>query len=127
MSVADPEKFWGDQAKSLEWIKPFTKVKDTSFEAPNVHIRWFEDGRCFNMKILTFLCVCGKVGQVRFADSESKILSVGAGSRNTSNTSLAITSTAAVAFGGYIGSGPGRTADVQNYNISTSQNSSSKL
>ncbi len=44
MSVADPEKFWGDQAKSLEWIKPFTKVQDTSFEAPNVHIRWFEDG-----------------------------------------------------------------------------------
>ena len=28
MSVADPEKFWGDQAKSFEWIKPFTKVKD---------------------------------------------------------------------------------------------------
>jgi acetyl-CoA synthetase len=43
-SIADPETFWGEQAKRIDWIKPFTKVKDTSFQAPNVHIKWFYDG-----------------------------------------------------------------------------------
>jgi len=38
-SVADPEAFWGEQAKRIDWIKPFTKVKDASFKAPDVHIR----------------------------------------------------------------------------------------
>jgi acetyl-CoA synthetase len=42
-SLADPEKFWREQAKRLHWMKPFTKVKDTSFSG-DVHIRWFEDG-----------------------------------------------------------------------------------
>jgi acetyl-CoA synthetase len=42
-SLADPGKFWGEQAKRLHWIKPFTKVKDSSFTG-DVHIRWFEDG-----------------------------------------------------------------------------------
>ena len=42
-SLADPEKFWGEQAKRLHWMKPFTKVKDTSFTG-DVHIRWYEDG-----------------------------------------------------------------------------------
>ncbi|SDB07436.1 acetate--CoA ligase [Bauldia litoralis] len=43
-SVADPDGFWAEQAKSLDWIKPFTKVKNTSFDAPDVSIKWFEDG-----------------------------------------------------------------------------------
>ncbi|MEQ8700236.1 MAG: AMP-binding protein, partial [Bauldia litoralis] len=43
-SVADPDGFWAEQAKSLDWIKPFTKVKNTSFDAPGVSIKWFEDG-----------------------------------------------------------------------------------
>ena len=43
-SVEDPEGFWAEQAKRLDWIKPFTKVKDASFQAPDVHIRWFYDG-----------------------------------------------------------------------------------
>jgi acetyl-CoA synthetase len=42
-SLADPDKFWGEQAKRLHWMKPFTKVKDTSFTG-DVHIRWYEDG-----------------------------------------------------------------------------------
>ena len=42
-SLADPGKFWGEHAKRLHWIKPFTKVKNTSFTG-DVHIRWFEDG-----------------------------------------------------------------------------------
>ena len=43
-SVNDPEGFWGEQAKRLDWIKPFTKVKNTTFEYPDVSIKWFEDG-----------------------------------------------------------------------------------
>jgi len=43
-SVDDPEAFWADQAKRIDWIKPFTKVKNTSFVAPEVSIKWFEDG-----------------------------------------------------------------------------------
>ncbi|WP_316976035.1 acetate--CoA ligase [Shumkonia mesophila] len=43
-SVADPEGFWAEQAKRIDWIKPFTKVKDASFNAPDVHIKWFYDG-----------------------------------------------------------------------------------
>ncbi len=27
-SLADPEAFWGEQGKRLDWIKPYTKVKD---------------------------------------------------------------------------------------------------
>ena len=43
-SVDDPEVFWANQAKRIDWIKPFTKVKNTSFVAPDVSIKWFEDG-----------------------------------------------------------------------------------
>jgi acetyl-CoA synthetase len=43
-SIKDPDKFWGKQAKRIDWIKPFTRVKNTSFEYPDVSIKWFEDG-----------------------------------------------------------------------------------
>ncbi|RAZ82193.1 acetate--CoA ligase [Cereibacter johrii] len=43
-SVADPEAFWGEQGKRLDWIKPYTKVKNTSFRPGEVSIKWFEDG-----------------------------------------------------------------------------------
>ena len=43
-SVEDPEGFWGEQGKRIDWIKPFTKVKNTSFDYHNVSIKWFEDG-----------------------------------------------------------------------------------
>mgnify|MGYP003365467780 CR=1 FL=1 len=43
-SVEDPEAFWGEQGKVIDWIKPFTKVKNTSFAPGNIDIRWFEDG-----------------------------------------------------------------------------------
>ena len=43
-SVAAPDAFWGEAGKRLEWIKPYTKVKNTSFELGKVDIRWFEDG-----------------------------------------------------------------------------------
>jgi len=42
-SVEDPEGFWREHAGRIDWIRPFTKVKDTRFE-PDVSIKWFEDG-----------------------------------------------------------------------------------
>ncbi|MCF3936392.1 acetate--CoA ligase [Acuticoccus sp. M5D2P5] len=43
-SVADPDAFWGEEGKRIDWIKPYTRVKNTSFDYPNVDIRWYEDG-----------------------------------------------------------------------------------
>ena len=43
-SIADPDTFWGEQGKRLDWIKPYTKVKDTDFTYGKVSIKWFEDG-----------------------------------------------------------------------------------
>ncbi|MDD2867177.1 acetate--CoA ligase [Neomegalonema sp.] len=43
-SVEDPDGFWGEQARRIDWIKPFTKVKNASFAYPDVSIKWFEDG-----------------------------------------------------------------------------------
>ena len=43
-SIADPDGYWGREAARLDWMTPFTKVKNTSFDAANLHIKWFEDG-----------------------------------------------------------------------------------
>ena len=43
-SVKDPAKFWGKQAKRLDWFKAPKKIKNTSFAYPNVSIKWYEDG-----------------------------------------------------------------------------------
>ncbi len=43
-SLRDPDGFWRDEAKRIDWIKPFTKVKDVSFDADDLHISWFADG-----------------------------------------------------------------------------------
>ncbi|WP_442996193.1 MULTISPECIES: AMP-binding protein, partial [unclassified Serratia (in: enterobacteria)] len=43
-SVQDPEAFWGEQGKILDWIKPYSRVKNTSFDPGHISIRWFEDG-----------------------------------------------------------------------------------
>ncbi len=43
-SIENPDKFWAEQANIIDWFKPFTKVKDTSFELDNFHVKWFEDG-----------------------------------------------------------------------------------
>ena len=50
-SVEDNEGFWAEQAKRIDWIKPFTKVKDVSYAKDDLHIRWFYDGTlnvCYN-------------------------------------------------------------------------------
>ncbi len=43
-SIQDPEGFWGEKGKIVDWIKPYTRVKNTSFDPGHVNIRWFEDG-----------------------------------------------------------------------------------
>ncbi|GAB3485819.1 acetate--CoA ligase [Azotobacter salinestris] len=43
-SVINPDGFWREQAKRLDWIKPFAKVKQTSFDDHHVDIKWFADG-----------------------------------------------------------------------------------
>ncbi|GAA6211324.1 acetate--CoA ligase [Hyphomicrobiales bacterium 4NK60-0047b] len=50
-SVETPDEFWGEQGKRLDWIKPYTTVKNTSYDHDNVNIKWFEDGTlnvCYN-------------------------------------------------------------------------------
>lgn len=43
-SVSDPDAFWGEQGKVLDWIEPFTQVKQTNFEFGKVDIKWYADG-----------------------------------------------------------------------------------
>ena len=43
-SVADPNAFWAEQGKRIDWIKPFHKVENASFAPGNISIKWFEDG-----------------------------------------------------------------------------------
>jgi acetyl-CoA synthetase len=50
-SIEDNEGFWSNQARRISWIKPFSKIKDVSFDRDDLHIRWFEDGTlnaCYN-------------------------------------------------------------------------------
>jgi len=43
-SVSDPDRFWGEHGKRIDWFTPYTKVKNTTFHG-KVSIKWFEDGR----------------------------------------------------------------------------------
>jgi len=43
-SIKDPEGFWAEHGKRVDWIKPYSQVKDVSFDPHDVHIRWFHDG-----------------------------------------------------------------------------------
>ena len=50
-SVSDNEGFWAEEAQRIDWIKPFSTVKDVSFAKDDLHIRWFGDGTlnvCYN-------------------------------------------------------------------------------
>src|SRR3978361_1593169 len=44
-SVSDPAAFWAEHGRRIDWMTPFTKVKNTSFEPGKLSIKWFEDGR----------------------------------------------------------------------------------
>ena len=43
-SVDDPEGFWAEHGQRIDWIRPFTKVKNTSFARDDLSIKWYEDG-----------------------------------------------------------------------------------
>ena len=43
-SINDPEAFWGEHGKRIDWIKPYTKVKNVNYNVPDVSIKWYEDG-----------------------------------------------------------------------------------
>ncbi len=43
-SITHPEKFWGKVGKRIDWIKPYTIVKDISYNKKDLHIKWYEDG-----------------------------------------------------------------------------------
>jgi acetyl-CoA synthetase len=44
LSLRDPEAFWMEEGQRLDWIKPYTKAKNTTFAWPDISIKWFEDG-----------------------------------------------------------------------------------
>ena len=43
-SVDDPDGFWGEHGKRIHWIKPYTQVRDVSFDKKDLHVRWYYDG-----------------------------------------------------------------------------------
>lgn len=43
-SIADPEAFWGTMGQRLDWIKPYTRVKNVSWDKDNLSVKWYEDG-----------------------------------------------------------------------------------
>lgn len=43
-SVNDPEAFWAEHGKRVDWMTPFTKIKNVNYAYPDVSIKWFEDG-----------------------------------------------------------------------------------
>ncbi|MCI0518265.1 MAG: acetate--CoA ligase [Woeseiaceae bacterium] len=50
-SLEDSEGFWAGQAARIDWVKPFTQVRDVSFARDDVHVRWYYDGTlnvCYN-------------------------------------------------------------------------------
>ncbi len=44
-SINNPDHFWSEHGKRVDWIKPYSKIKDVDFSYPNVSIKWFEDGQ----------------------------------------------------------------------------------
>jgi len=43
-SISDPVAFWAEHGKRIDWIKPYSRVKDVNYDFGNVSIKWFEDG-----------------------------------------------------------------------------------
>ena len=43
-SVDDPDGFWREHGQCIDWIKPYAQVKDVSYAADDLHVRWFYDG-----------------------------------------------------------------------------------
>jgi len=43
-SIADPETFWAEQGKRLDWMTPYTKAKNVSWDSSSFNIEWYADG-----------------------------------------------------------------------------------
>jgi len=43
-SITNPDKFWGIHGKRIDWIKPYTKISNVSYNKEDLHINWYEDG-----------------------------------------------------------------------------------
>ncbi len=43
-SIDDPEGFWAEQGRTIDWIRPYTAIRDVSWDRDDLHIRWFHDG-----------------------------------------------------------------------------------
>ena len=43
-SIADPDAFWAEHGKRIDWIKPYSQVSDVSYDKADLHISWFGDG-----------------------------------------------------------------------------------
>jgi len=58
-SIADPAAFWGAEGRRIDWIRDYTRVKNTSFAPGDISIRWYEDGvlnvsaNCIDRHMLT--------------------------------------------------------------------------
>ncbi|MCM2311417.1 MAG: acetate--CoA ligase [Steroidobacteraceae bacterium] len=44
-SVRDPDGFWGRMGQRIDWVRPYTRIRDVSYDAGDFHIRWYEDGQ----------------------------------------------------------------------------------
>jgi len=43
-SIADPDAFWAEHGKRIDWIKPYSQISDVSYDADDLHINWYADG-----------------------------------------------------------------------------------
>ena len=43
-SISDPDAFWAEHGKRIDWIKPYSQVSDVSYDKADLHISWFGDG-----------------------------------------------------------------------------------
>ena len=54
-SISDNEGFWAEIGQRLDWIKPYTQIKDVSYQKEDLHIRWYHDGSlnaCYNLSLI---------------------------------------------------------------------------
>ena len=43
-SIANPDQFWAKHGERIEWIKPYSQISDVSYDAKDLHIKWYADG-----------------------------------------------------------------------------------
>ena len=43
-SIDNPDQFWAEQGQRIDWMKPYSMISDVSYDAADLHIRWYADG-----------------------------------------------------------------------------------